>query len=283
MSSRTPSREPTRVRTVPELGGMDVLHAAHGRRDFPRHLHETFTLGTIESGAVVNRSGGATVRLGPGSIYAFDPGEVHDGRSLDGASVAQSTFYPSENALTELAADAGLVGPPRFGALGVHAPRTTVALSALRRTLETSGIRLEREAAIARTFAAVLVEHALLRPGERRVGREPDGVRRAREYLEAHLVDDVSIGELADVAGLSPGYLSRAFRRATGLPPHAWLVQRRVERAKKMIRSGRALVDVAAAVGFVDQSHLNLHFKRAVGVTAGRYGEGRFLPRRAPG
>ena len=203
---------------------MDVLHATGHRPDFPRHLHETFTLGCIESGAVVNRSGGRTSRLGPGTVYAFDPGDVHDGRSVDGALVDQSAFYPGEAALDALGSELGLRGPVRFRAS-----------------------------------------------------------RRAREYVDAHLADDVSVATLAALAGLSPGYFARSFRRATGLPPHAWLVQRRVERAKALINAGGSLADVALAVGFVDQRHLNLHFRRVTGVTAGRYARGRFLPRRGRG
>lgn len=269
-----------RIVRVPELGGMDVLRAVGGRPDFPRHLHDTFTLGTIERGEVVNVCGGRRTRLGPGSVYAFDPGDVHDGRAVDGARVDQSAFYPGEAALDTLAADAGLRGEGRFRGLVVHAPRTAARLSGLRRCLTEPASRLEREAAVARAFAALLVEHGAARGTARPAGREPRAVARAREYLEAHLGEDVPIATLAAVADLSPGYLSRAFRRELGLPPHAWLIQRRVERAKALIRAGEPLADVALAVGFVDQSHLNLHFRRATGTTAGRYARGQVLPRR---
>ena len=279
----SPVEAGVRVVRAPELGGMDVLHGVAGRPDFPRHLHETFAIGVIERGEVVNRSRGRSVRLGPGSVYAFDPGDVHDGRSVDGARVDQSVFYPTEAALDSLAAEAGLSGVARFGALVVHAPRAAAALSALRRRVAGPDTRLQREAAIAETFAALLVEHASMRPDGAGPGPEPRAVRRAREYLDAHLDENVSIATLADVADLSPGHLARAFRRSLGLPPHAWQIQRRVARAKTLLRRGDALADVALAVGFVDQSHLNLHFRRSVGVTAGRYAKGRFLPRRARG
>ena len=275
-------RAAVRIIRVEELGGMDVLSAVGGRPDFPRHLHETFTLGTIERGAVVNVSGGRRTRLGPGSVYAFDPGDVHDGRAIDGARVDQSAFYPAETALDALAAEAGLRGEGRFRGLAVRAPRTAARLTALRRCLTGPAARLEREAAVADAFTALLVEHGRSRRTARPAGVEPGGVARAREYLEAHLCEDVSIATLAAVAGLSSGYLSRAFRRALGLPPHAWLIQRRVERARALIAAGEPLADVALAVGFVDQSHLNLHFRRTVGTTAGRYARGLFLPRRGP-
>ena len=66
--TRPPAPVRTRIERAPELGGMDVLRGTAHRPDFPRHLHETFTLGCIESGAVINRSGGRTSRLGPGTV-----------------------------------------------------------------------------------------------------------------------------------------------------------------------------------------------------------------------
>jgi AraC-like DNA-binding protein len=70
------------------------------------------------------------------------------------------------------------------------------------------------------------------------------------------------------------------YRRATGLPPHAWLAQERVGRARRLLESGHRPAEVAVAVGFADQAHLNRWFKRVVGVTPAEYRKNVQDPRR---
>ncbi len=82
----------------------------------------------------------------------------------------------------------------------------------------------------------------------------------------------LSADHLAEAAGTRPFRLIRAFKRQHGLPPHAYLTQLRVRRARDMIAAGCPPALAAAEVGFADQSHLNRHFKRILGITPGRYG-----------
>jgi AraC-like DNA-binding protein len=96
-------------------------------------------------------------------------------------------------------------------------------------------------------------------------------VARARQWLEADIARDASLTELARVGGVSRFHLLRLFRSETGLPPHAWLMQRRLQLARQRLRLGEPPAAVAAALGFVDQSHLTRRFRAAYGVTPSRY------------
>jgi AraC-like DNA-binding protein len=80
-----------------------------------------------------------------------------------------------------------------------------------------------------------------------------------------------SLDELAAVAGATPFALLRAFQRAYGLPPHAYLVQLRVRRARELLERGVPPAVAAVSAGFCDQSHLSRHFRRIVGATPGLY------------
>jgi len=82
---------------------------------------------------------------------------------------------------------------------------------------------------------------------------------------------DVSDADLAAVSGLSRFQLVRQFARATGLTPHAYLIQRRIDMARALLARGSTLVDAAAASGFADQSHMTRLFIRAYGITPGAY------------
>jgi len=101
--------------------------------------------------------------------------------------------------------------------------------------------------------------------------REHRAVRVAREYLDAHAADEVSLLDLAAVGGLSVYHLARAFSAAVGLPPHAYQTQRRVLMAKSLLATGAPPAQVAARCGFADQAHLTRRFKALVGTTPGRY------------
>ncbi|MNM85314.1 Regulatory protein PchR [compost metagenome] len=102
-------------------------------------------------------------------------------------------------------------------------------------------------------------------------GKEPRAVAHARELLAARLVEPPSLEELAAAVNLSPFHFARVFRQATGLPPHAWLKQRRLEQARALLKDGCAPSSVAMQLGFADQSHLNRQFKQAYGVAPGEY------------
>jgi AraC-like DNA-binding protein len=101
-------------------------------------------------------------------------------------------------------------------------------------------------------------------------GHEPLAVARARELLESQLADPPSLEALAAAVNLSPFHFARVFRQATGLPPHAWLKQRRLA-PRGNAAQRPAASQVAFDLGFADQSHLSRQFKQAYGVTPGAY------------
>ena len=93
------------------------------------------------------------------------------------------------------------------------------------------------------------------------------------EYIEEHLDGCPSLAQMAAVVGLNPYHFARQFKAATGLPPHQYVIMRRVERAKELLQAGTdlSLAEVGARAGFSDQSQFSRHFKRFVGVTPGRF------------
>ena len=93
------------------------------------------------------------------------------------------------------------------------------------------------------------------------------------EYLEEHLDGGPTLAQLAAVVRLNPYHFARQFKAATGLPPHQYVILRRVERAKQLLKAGTglSLAEVAAHAGFSDQSQFSRHLKRLVGVTPGQF------------
>ena len=116
---------------------------------------------------------------------------------------------------------------------------------------------LRRHSSLGRTAATI----------ERVPGRLPDvALRRVTDYIEDNLTADLSLAELAGVAGYSPYHFARLFRQSTGRSPHAYVVERRVERAVALLTSTALPVEaVAHAVGFANRGHLERHVKRLTG------------------
>jgi AraC-like DNA-binding protein len=104
-----------------------------------------------------------------------------------------------------------------------------------------------------------------------RVGREHPAIRRARAYIEAHFGEDISLSSLAEEVSLSQYYFARAFQQETGLPPHSYLENVRIRKAREFLDQGQTLVSAALSAGYSDQSHFTHRFKRFLGITPGQY------------
>lgn len=139
------------------------------------------------------------------------------------------------------------------------------------RTIEVPVSLLERESLLLKLIENLISNHASEKLSVGREGKERQAVRRVREYLMENYEQNVSLERLAQIAKLSKWHLNRVFSAELGLPPHAFQTQVRVTRAKAMLRQGSEISQVASLTGFSDQSHLNRHFKRLVGVTPGEY------------
>jgi transcriptional regulator GlxA family with amidase domain len=135
------------------------------------------------------------------------------------------------------------------------------------------GDRLVASMLVRTAFGELLRRHAQPWPARTPRHASSGAVQLAREILHERLIDPPSLEQLAEAVGTRPLPLLRAFKRATGLPPHAYLNQARIQRARSLLDGGRRPADVAAEVGFTDQSHLTRQFKRIVGVAPGAYAQ----------
>lgn len=129
---------------------------------------------------------------------------------------------------------------------------------------------------LANILAVRLMRHIF---GLRRLVARPNGVLTRRklamsiDYIMANLNGGPTLEQMSALVQLSPYHFARQFKAATGLPPHQFLINRRVERAQQLLRGQRgvSLAEVAIGAGFSDQSQLCFHFKRIVGVTPGQF------------
>jgi AraC-like DNA-binding protein len=130
---------------------------------------------------------------------------------------------------------------------------------------------LAAETALLDALSTLIARHADARLQPHALAADEPRVDAMRERLAADLTCSVTLDDVAQAVGLSPFHAARLFTRTIGMPPHAWRNQLRLQRALAPLRAGASVADVAAATGFVDQSHFTRHFKRMFGVPPGRW------------
>lgn len=234
----------------------------------PRHAHDVYQIGYSPDFDGVYWYRGEHVAVPQGSLHVIHPGEVHAPRDPRPRmhTVRFPTAYVDPSAIREAGDCDGTLPFLPLVVKDADLVRQFVNLLAV---ASPSGDALERTS-LQHDFLGRLVER--FSRGERPdAGREHHAVETVRGYVHAHFQESLTLDALADVANLNPYYLSRVFRRETGLPPYRYVTQLRVQEAAKRLALGDDIATVAFDTGFADQSHLTRHFRRIIGVTPGAY------------
>lgn len=220
-------------------------------------MKETYTITRVEAGRSSFLTRGKVWSCAPGSLRIQAPGDVVRDLARDGAATYQIVAFQPH-------AVEGVNDNVRIHShLTAEDPRGA-AFQRLHDAVQAGADRLALEVAVAEAISAF----AAIR-GAKCDQTRP--VRRALQHLRDRLDAEVTLDELADDAGADKFHLCRAFRAQVGLPPHAYLTQLRIMRAKELLAAGVKPSEVAPRVGLYDQSQLNRHFRRIVGTTPGAY------------
>ncbi|WP_017544518.1 AraC family transcriptional regulator [Nocardiopsis prasina] len=247
------------------LPDTELLTARFVTTAFTRHTHSTYTIGMITAGIEEYSHSGGSSRVGPGGLAVVEPDEVHTGHAGVPEGWRYRVFYPAPEVVVDIGRELGMRGTPGFTHSGIDAPEVSRVLVRAHTAAER-GERLTASSLARQGIAMLLRSHGRERGTGVAAHTARPEVALARELLTERLVDPPTLEELAAHVGIGPFTLARAFRTAYGLPPHAYLNQLRVARARVLLLQGWRASEVAARVGFTDQSHLTRHFRRHLGV-----------------
>ncbi|WP_043300616.1 AraC family transcriptional regulator [Pseudomonas sp. M47T1] len=252
---------------TPPLAGVELLSARYIEQRFVPHVHDGFVIGMIVSGAQRYRYRGADHLAPSGTLVLINPDEVHTGSKGHDQGWLYRAFYPQNARLESLLQELDIVtsATPSFSDTLYRDNDLVAGFYHLHRVLENGGQALEQQTLWREMTLALFSRHAKVRAALE-AGREPRAIARAKELLMTHLAEPPSLEALAQSVNLSPFHFARCFRKATGLPPHAWLMQQRISRARALLREGCLPLAVATQLGFADQSHLSRQFKKVYGV-----------------
>ncbi len=255
------------------FGGLELLRAHFVKHAFVLHSHAEYTVGLVRAGGQQFRYRGARHLTPSSGFFVLHPQEAHTGAAADERGFAYRAFYPTPELMRSALEGVGQAGGelPYFREVVQRDPLLSRALEGLLEDLPVLNA-LEAETRVLAWLTRLLERGGF--GAQPQAGAEPQAVRQARAFLEAHPERLISLLELSEAVGLSPFYFARAFARAVGMPPHAYHETVRVKRAKTLLERGMPLGEVAFLSGFAHQSHFTGRFRLHVGVAPGRYRQG---------
>jgi AraC-like DNA-binding protein len=266
-------RDFARYWRTPLLPGADLLTAEYHDHTFTPHWHDAYTIPVIEAGAETYQYRGSRHTAEAGSVPVINPGELHTGSRAMDEGWRYRVLYAPIDYLQQLATD--IAGAPQalpwFDADVIRDADLAQRLLHAHRLLESDADPLAAQAAVLDALSVLLTRYGRTRPEPLQQCADDTRVATMKQRLSDDLAAPVSLTELADTVSLSPFHAARLFSRSTGLPPHAWRNQVRLQRSLAPLRAGVPVTEVAAASGFTDQSHFTRHFRRMFGVPPGRW------------
>jgi AraC-like DNA-binding protein len=257
------------IRTAPACPAFERIEAFFAAHGFAPHRHDTYAIGITLRGVQSFRYRGAAAHSLPGHVFVLHPDETHDGHAGTGAGFRYRSLYVAPRAIQDALGERR--SPLPFVREAVSTDRRlTAAVTAALGDLDLAVEELHADQLVldlAEALAAADPSIARATPPP----RHWRAVARVRDFLDANVPNAVTSAALESVADLSRYAVARQFRACLGTSPYRYLVMRRLDRVRALVRDGEPLADAAAACGFADQSHMTRHFKRAYGLTPGRW------------
>ncbi|NOK10701.1 helix-turn-helix domain-containing protein [Corallococcus exercitus] len=242
--------------------GADIVRFQDASAEFDAAVGAVLALGRAELTCLAQLHFG-----GPAPLSAVARGADVERLELAGYVQREGTGNGRRLALTGHAREwiETLWGPLQADGLQLMSPLPDAELKVIARFLSEARASQDRHAA---RVSKLLQQPGGTRAARRRGGLSAAALHRVRLFIEAHLARRIRVGELAQRSGLSVFYFTRAFRQSMGMTPHAYVQQRRVERARGLLsHTTRSLGDIALEVGFSSQSHFTTVFRRLTGLT----------------
>ncbi|MEE1673838.1 AraC family transcriptional regulator [Agarivorans aestuarii] len=254
-----------------QLPFVELRQAKHSAACYHSHSHDEFSFGVIDTGEAVYKNMQCHHHINQGHTVTINPGDVHSCNPKQGAWSYRMLFVDTawigqlqQEMLARPASD--------FCAFEQHYLSDQHSYHLLDKVFNSISLEsdsLEQESLLIAFLEQQFVGKHPLR-AELRCIAKPQ-LKRVEECIQDQLDSQLSLSDLAEVAGLSRYHLVRSFKQAYGLSPHAFQLNQRINLAKALLREGSSIADTALDLGFADQSHFQRNFKKRLALTPRQY------------
>ncbi len=257
------------VRYDPDLQ-LEAYHFQGVMQQFPNHFHDYYVIGYIEDGKRDLLCKGNRYLVESGDLTLFNPRDAHTCDQVDGLALDYRCLNIPVGTMEHVTKEIfGESFELRFRTPVVHSSELAIPLKELHTMiLQKEPVFLKEEAFL------LFMEQLIVEQGELFPHHQPEKIQKLQQvrlYLEEHYMQQITLNQLADMAGMSRYHLIREFSREQGLTPYQYLETMRIGEAKKLLERGETTIETALHTGFVDQSHFSKFFKRLIGLTPGQY------------
>lgn len=259
----------------PGMPYVESRRACHSRACYKPHSHPTYSIGSVDSGRSVFTSvDHAPVTLRPGTVVFVPPARVHACNPSSECAWSYQMLHIDAQWLETLRSESsdiggchGAIEPVRI----VQDDHTYRRFSALNAKLFSEDSVCEKEAVLIEFIGDCSYGSQVALSPPVSMPKHDEKLEKVLDFLHVEHTTVPTLAELAGLAGVSRYQLIRLFRAATGMTPHAWHLNHRINQARRYLCRGMPLAEVAYRLGFADQSHFQRIFKAHVGATPGDY------------
>lgn len=259
-------KEVVETEVLPNATGSILIRGVFRAFAFPRHMHESYSIGFVHQGINTFECAGTKWAARSGSLCIMNPDQIHSGE-------ADKDGWRYTNLFLEPAALMRALGKESNASslwFQQHVIDDRLAVMHFKALAEASVHGADPLAAeCAYTLLLARLSQIAGAPLTEKISAG-SAIMRTRDMLDSVYDRSITLAELAKEGEMSAFHLVRSFTEGFGISPYAYHLNRRLQRAQRMIEAGCLVADAAFATGFTDQAHFTRHFRRFLGVTPGR-------------
>ena len=259
----------------PHIPGIEVCEITKSSHIFPNHSHDdiyAFSL-MLDGGSYWNKKETSDSIVNPGDIALINPGLVHSGSPVRDNSSSYKMVYINVDLMKSMTDDIyeSDLSYPDFENVVIKNDLLVRSFRHLFSSFSLRADRLEKESVLLDFLGQLLSDQGTKKKNFLTPGNEPNLINKACSYLARSLNEKISLEDVASSVAMSRYHFLRVFKKNTGITPHNFRTQKRIEKSKTMILNGKPLSEVALKLGFTDQSHMTNTFRKYTGSTPGQY------------
>jgi len=238
---------------------------------FDKHIHEDYAIGVIGQGCIDGFVDGSTKTINKKSIMTINPDTAHSNWAHNNNSYSQTALYLKPEFLSDILKANFKTAQVHFKSGLLENEKLANEFLYLTSSYEKNELSiLDFECALVELLNKIIVSNTILIE-QKNLTKHDIAILRAKEFMQDNLSDNLTLDDISKELDISKYHFLRLFKEHTHFSPHAYVMQKRIEKAKELLRAGHTLVDVAYSCGFNDQSHFYKRFKTFMGITPGEY------------